>query len=605
MRVEIESLTMQKNYRKQLIVIVSFIIFLLLPTAVNAVPIFFSVQPQNNTYTSGGLRLVSTNISAQSLDTSSVKLHIKAEEEVIWDEYAMSCSAYGSNNWYCSYTLSLAIAGSDTKEVFYIDGNDTNGYNSSGIFNFILDREAPDIEFSVPTNNTYVLGNVTVTLEVSDASSGVNSSTVKYSFDNSTWLSMTKSGSQYTANWDTGSVANNQSVRIYAIAKDIIGNEAVTDINVSVDNKAPSVDIVQPTGGVLIGTVKLEITSVDEHSGISSATYSITSVGGSLECSNNATKLCEGYLDTNAVSDGVHDLVFRVEDSAGNYNSTSVSVNISNIFPSVTITKPTAYARGITVVNASLSRAANVRLKIDNSWFDMSCSGTSCTYEWNTTGYSDGSHTLLANVSGIDGTSTNSKTVTVDNKKPALVINSPSNTTVSGVIYPQVTVTDEIGVDDDTIVFRITTSNYNSGAITTACTQHLSGKKYFCTGNFNTTILVDGSYTLRATAADLAGNSNSTSITITTVNGVTATTTTTTISTTTTIPGVTTTTSPTGTTTTTSPGPTILPGISSESFPLVLAGIVVTIAAIAIVIIYKMLKGGKKEPWQVDFEWEE
>jgi hypothetical protein len=188
----------------------------------------------------------------------------------------------------------------------------------------------------------------------------------------------------------------------------------------------------------------------------------------------------------------------------------------------------------------------------------------------------------------------------VDNKKPALVINSPTNTTVSGVIYPQVTVTDEIGVDDDTIVFRITTSGYNSGEITTACTQHLSGKKYFCTGNFNTTVLSDGSYTLTATAADLAGNSNSTSMAITTANGVTATTTSTSSTTTTTSP-----TEGTTTTSTTSPQSTILPGISSESFSLVLASIAVIIAAIVVVIIFNKLKGEKKEPWQVDFDWGE
>ncbi len=600
---EIEFLNMEKNYSKQLIVIFAFMIFLLLPIAANAVPTFFSVQPPNNTYASGGFRLISTNITGESLDTSSVKLHIKAEEEVIWDEYAMSCSAYGSNSWYCSYTLSLAIAGSDTKEVFYFDANDTNGNSSSGTFNFIIDREPPDIEFSTPANNTYVLGNVTIALDVTDASSGVNSSTVHYSFDNSTWLDMAQSGSQYTADWDTGEIANNQSVKIYTIARDNIDNEAVADINVTVDNKSPSLAVIQPTGGVLTGTVKLDITSVDDHSGIASATYSITSIGGSLECTNNATHICEAYLDTTAVTDGVHDLVFRVEDRAGNSNSTSVSVNISNIFPSVTITSPSTYARSTTTVSASLSRAANVRLKIDSSWFDMSCSGTLCTYEWNTTGYADGAHTLLANVSGIEGTSTDSQTVTVDNKKPALVINSPTNTTVSGTIYPQVTVTDEIGVDDNTIVFRISTLGYESDPIITACTQHLSGKKYFCTGNFNTTTLADGLYRLNATAADLAGNYNSTSMSITTANDVNVTVTTSTTSTTT-LPATTTTTLQETTTTITSPSPTILPGVSSETSLLILAGIVVTVAAIVVVIVYKILKDRRKEPWEVEFDWE-
>jgi len=105
-----------------------------------------------------------------------------------------------------------------------------------------------------------------------------------------------------------------------------------------------------------------------------------------------------------------------------------------------------------------------------------------------------------------------------------------------------VVITDNYGVVEPKSFFSI--SVFSSGMV---CSREEGGKKYTCSGNFDTTTLIDGNYTLYFFGEDLAGNQNSTSIVLNVKNGitnVTNTTTTTTLqnATTTTIAATTTTT---------------------------------------------------------------
>jgi hypothetical protein len=192
----------------------------------------------------------------------------------------------------------------------------------------------------------------------------------------------------------------------------------------------------------------------------------------------------------------------------------------------------------------------------------------------------------------------------VDNKKPALEIVSPASASVNGTIAPQVTVTDEIGVNSSSIVFRITGSTYN-GEHTMACTEHVAGKKYFCSGSFNTTGLADASYTLNFTAADIAGNYNSTFMAISTANGVNTTTATTSTTSTTTTTTTTTTTLPGQTTTTTIPGASTTTTIapfwdidksSGNVLPIILAAIAIPLIAAGVIVLRRNVK---RNPWEV------
>ncbi len=74
---------------------------------------------------------------------------------------------------------------------------------------------------------------------------------------------------------------------------------------------------------------------------------------------------------------------------------------------------------------------------------------------------------------------------------------------VNGTIYPKVVIIDENGVDKNSVRFNISMYSYSM-----LCTEYVQGKKYTCTGNFDTTKLTDDYYDLIFYGKDIAGNWN-------------------------------------------------------------------------------------------------
>jgi hypothetical protein len=164
----------------------------------------------------------------------------------------------------------------------------------------------------------------------------------------------------------------------------------------------------------------------------------------------------------------------------------------------VTITSP---GNGDTIsdtVTITIDSNENPTIKIDG---DVVWQGL--TYDWDTTGYSDGSHTIIATAKGV----TDTIVVTVNNgggnTPPVVTITNPSNgETVTGTVTITVTATDaedgeltaDIHIDD---TFIISANSYD----------------------WDTTGYSDGSYTILAEATDSGGLSDSDSITVTVNNG--------------------------------------------------------------------------------------
>lgn len=522
------------NVKKFLIfflgLVASFSVFSL---GASAAPILFNPIPENNSYVSGGERTFSIEIKEENLNTSTVMLNIieksAYEKGEPWDVYLMTCTNSTPSDWVCTKTISLAIVGSDTVEYFYFTANDTfgnSGFNGTkeNPLRFTLDRNPPEITFINPKNESWVSGVLNITLDVKDVSSGVNDSSVFYSFDNSSWFSTTKN-IYYKAKWNTSTVENNQTVTIYAKASDKIGNTGYKRINVTVDNEFPLISVIQPLENQTVsGIIGLKIIVKDVYSGINNLTvsYSVDGFVRGMSCSGTIFDYtCDSYFDTKLVSDGFRTINFSSSDNAGNTNSTSLLINVDNKILSVSIIHPTnnAYIRGVTWVNATVSdptKFQGAKLKIGETWYVMGCSNGRCYYSWNTSKFAEGVYNLFVNVtSNLDYLVNSSISVTVDNTKPNITIDSPVEEKVNGTIYPRVIVTDTYGVNPEKIIFNI--SSYSSGM---SCSKFVEGKKYVCGGNFNTTLLADGYYVLYFYAEDLAGNSNSINKTLYVENGV-------------------------------------------------------------------------------------
>jgi len=508
------------------IVLIFFLISAIAFAADSTLPSLSDPYPADGSFIHGGDRTFSINITENNLDASTVKLNIKSRDSEDWDTYNLNC-VDRSGTWYCTATVSLDIVGSDTIEQYYFEANDTSGnygnYGSIGNpLETTIDINPPSITFQNPTNNSWVSSTETITLLVIDSSSGVDSSTVKYSFDNSTWLSV---DSDYHADWDTTTYSDGDSVNLYSKASDDLENIKYEWIRTHVDNENPTLTITTPTSTqTLAGIVNLKITVDDSFSGVdaSKIKYVIESTERNMDCVVGDTGyLCDEYLDTTKFSDGTYTLTFYAYDIAGNIYEKSTTVSIDNTHATLSITSPNdnSYVKNQIIIYSKItnpsSEITGVKFKWQSStssgsWQQMSCDDNyNCTITWDTTSLSEGKYTLKLNATGtMDYTISDQASVTIDNTKPKLYIQQPSGVYVNGIFNPKVIVIDEYLVNPTTIKFEL--EGTGSGLVSMNCQLQTQGKKYICGGNYNSSIVEDGTYVLRFVAADHAGNSNST-----------------------------------------------------------------------------------------------
>jgi hypothetical protein len=184
--------------------------------------------------------------------------------------------------------------------------------------------------------------------------------------------------------------------------------------------------------------------------------------------------------------------------------------NIGASPPTVSITSPASGS--IVSGNATVNVLATSSTGIDSVSLsvDGKLVGTDLTspfsFVWDTTVYADGSHTLEAIATDINGnTSSASNTVTIENgatvEPPAVSISFPSSsTTVSGTVMVQVSATSDVGIQsvtltvDDQILGTDTASPYEF--------------------TWATLSLLNGTHRLTATARDISGNTGSASVTV-------------------------------------------------------------------------------------------
>jgi hypothetical protein len=187
----------------------------------------------------------------------------------------------------------------------------------------------------------------------------------------------------------------------------------------------------------------------------------------------------------------------------------------------VTMTSPASGASvsGTATVSASVSiigllTVQSVQFQLDGNNLGAADSSSPYSISWNTTGASNGSHTLSAVATATLGLrfSSNAVTVTVNNgpppdtTPPSVSISSPGNgQTVSGTVTVSANASDNVGVAG--VQFRL--DGANLGAQDTSAPYSVS---------WNTTGVANGSHALTAVARDAAGNATTSATVTVTVN---------------------------------------------------------------------------------------
>jgi hypothetical protein len=282
---------------------------------------------------------------------------------------------------------------------------------------------------------------------------------------------------------------------------------------VTVDNTAPTgVAVTAPANGAIVGGTAVAIMAVaSDNIVVESVQFQVD--GNNLGARDKFPPYSINW-NTTTETNGTHTLTAVARDRAGNATTSApITVTVDNVAPTgVAVTNPLngAYVRGTSV---TISGTASDNTGVVGVQFKRDCPGfNTCvsigseilappySTNWNTVFPStpDGTHSLTAVARDAAGNPTTSApiTVTVDNTAPtAEIIQPESGEEVSGEIRVGGIASDNIAVAS--MQFSLNGSDLG---------ELLVGSSPFYM-ILDTTSMRDGSYTLAATAYDMAGNS--------------------------------------------------------------------------------------------------
>jgi len=336
------------------------------------------------------------------------------------------------------------------------------------------------------SNNNRLYGNVLI--ENRGALSVYNALHVQaYDDGKNTWNN-TAMGN-YWSDWQTPD-ANHDGIVDHPYIID--GSSGAEDYHpMVIENDFVSIDIIYPVSGSFNNTGSVTVMWITTDSGPGIAQTEIQADYG-------AWNIVTGTRDTLSLSDGSHTITLRVTDNDGDVNTTSVTLTVDTLAPSVVIDSPTSNSYNNTgsvttkwTAIDSGSGIAKTEIKVDAGSYSITTSTSDLL-----TGLSGGSHTVTVKVTDNAGNvNSTSVTFTVDTVKPALNIVTPvpgswCNTTRLNVTWMA--------------------SDSGSGLVYFwVSLDH--GQKINVTSDYIVlTGLTDGQHTVEVHAYDMAGNYNDT-----------------------------------------------------------------------------------------------
>jgi len=395
--------------------------------------------------------------------------------------------------------------------------NATNSTNSTVVTNRRVDNTAPTATMTNP--GSPITGSKTFDGTSTDTGgSGVASLKFQVSpIGTGTWSDMcTDSSSPYSCSYDTSGLADGQ-YDFRSLATDNAGNTATSTVysGAIVDNTAPTVSVTDP-GAYLKGTVTVDATAGDgAGSGILNVKIQRSPAGAGTwtDICTDTTSPYQCSWNTTGVTDGLYDLRAVATDniSLSGTSSTVTNRRVDNTAPTATMNDPGAYLAGTTVsltASASDGGSGVASVKIQRSpagagtWTDV-CTDTTSPYScsFDSTGVSDGLYDFRAISADNATNSTTSATVTnrrVDNTAPTAGLTDPGSP-LAGTKTLNAT-----GTDGGSGVANVQIQRAPTGTSTwtTICTD--TSSPYSC--SWNTTLVADGGYDLRAVTTDNANN---------------------------------------------------------------------------------------------------
>ena len=358
------------------------------------------------------------------------------------------------------------------------------------IENLCRDRKPPTVRIEEPTDGSYISGVVSIRVFVWD----VNFDRAELRINDKLESLWTTTGT-HTFDWNTTTPDYPDGVyTINLTAYDKAENMAEEAITVTVDNTLPLAMINAPKdGSFLRGSVLVNVTGNDDNfDRMESSIDDILMQTWTI----NGTKL---YIwDTTVYADGFHMITLTVHDKAGNQMETANIVTVDNVPPTALIMAPLngIFLKDTVSINVfgEDDNFEEMKLYIGGTPVATFDTSGAQTYLWNTSVYSDGLYKITLIV--YDKTrslATANVTVTVDNTPPTAGISNPANETYVRGSY-EITL---YGYDANLNRMELYINDVPVNMWT------VSGAQAYV---WNTTMLVDGSYTVKLVVYDEAGN---------------------------------------------------------------------------------------------------
>ncbi len=416
--------------------------------------------------------------------------------EFVDELYVSEISAfpYGTTVYYKIYAYDKAGNAATTVTDFYTVG----------------DPYLPTISLvhNSPTSPSYN-ESVSVFAEATEPpnASGIESVILSY-WNGSVWtdITMTLDNMFYTA--IIPPLPYGTMVQYQVFARDYAGNLAASNLfsyDVT-DNYLPIARIDgPPQGSYLAGKVSVLVYVYDDNFDRAELTIDATVVAEWMKVGQYTFE-----WNTTTVLDGVYLIELTTYDMAGNVAKTEIMVTVDNTPPLVIINAPAmgSYVKGTVLVSVT-GNDANfdiMELYIDGSQVRNWTEWGSQYYNWNTTSYVEGSHTIELRVYDLAGNfNSTAVTTTVDNTLPTASINTPMDESlVKGMVLISVT-----GDDDNFLSIEL----YVDGNLTATFDE--SGTNEF---TWDTSAYSDGVYTIALKVHDKANNLATDEITVATDN---------------------------------------------------------------------------------------
>jgi len=388
-----------------------------------------------------------------------------------------------------------------------------------------LDNINPTGTLIFPYTGQTLSGEITIIVEAND---NEEVAFVNVYIDGDTVATLTES--PYTYNWDTSVEVDDIIYTIHVHIQDITGNQiTLGPISVLIDNYEAD-DNIPPTGTIIHPP---SASTVSETIVIQVSAYDNVEMGfvdfiidGSFAGQDSVLPYEYQWNTTVEAEDAEHIINVNLTDAVGNTTALfPVTVRVNNIDepdmipPNVVIYEPAANQTVFGMVNITAIASDNVSINrvefYHNYELEFIVTSYPYQYEWNSTDAEDDSEHIWY-VKAFDTSENDTQTqpiaVFVDNEDDipptGFILYPYAGQTVSGIVQIQVSVSDNLGIDQVEFFIDGNTEGTNS--------------EYPYTHDWNTELAAeDDEHVISITITDLGGNSTDVSPIAVLVNNVT------------------------------------------------------------------------------------